>query len=134
MKQFTLSRNERLKSRKQIELLFREGIHINVFPLRLSYITNKCDDEEPLQIGVGVSARWFKKAVDRNRIKRLLREAWRLQKSDLKQLLLEKRRCLKVFIIYTGKEIPAYDVVSEAVSRLIEKLSSIANENIETGT
>src|SRR5687768_4694991 len=61
-----------------------------------------------MQMGAGVSARNFKKAVDRNRVKRLVREGYRLQKNSLQQAVKEKHKQLHFFIIYTGKELPGH--------------------------
>jgi ribonuclease P protein component len=134
LKQFTLSRNERLKSRKQIDLLFRQGTHLNIFPLRVSYISGNEASEEPLQFGVGVSGKWFKKAVDRNRVKRLVRESWRVQKNGLKEILREKQLNMIVFIVYTGRELPEYDHIRESTERVIENLCRIANEVAQENT
>jgi ribonuclease P protein component len=78
--------------------------------------------ESPLQAGFGAGARHFKKAVDRNRIKRLSREAYRLQKNPLLQRLEEKRLSLAVFFIYTGKELPDYGTVSDKIGVALQKL------------
>jgi ribonuclease P protein component len=75
-----------------------------------------------LQAGFGASSRSFKKAVDRNRIKRLIREAYRLQKLDLQRLLNEKGRSLAVFFIYTGKELPESGTVTEKIAVVLQKL------------
>ena len=75
-----------------------------------------------LQAGFGVSSRHFKKAVDRNRIKRLSREAYRLQKGPLLQRLEEKGRSMAVFFLYTGKELPEYAIVSEKIGVALQKL------------
>ncbi len=134
LKKFTLSRHERLKSRKQIDLLFRQGNNMNVFPLRVSYIMEKIRQEEPLQFGVGVSGKFFKKAVDRNRIKRLARETWRIHKNSLKQILVDKEYSMIVFTVYTGRELPEYEVIRKAMESVIEKLCRIANESTEENT
>ncbi len=76
----TLGKKERLKSRKLIEKLYTEGTSIKVYPLRMVYLQVDHTSKFPVQFGVSVPKRNFKKAVDRNRIKRLLREAYRLQK------------------------------------------------------
>lgn len=124
-KQFTLGKNERLKSRKQIEVLFSKGQKLVVQPFRISYLFSMAAEKEsPLKFGVGASARYFKKAVDRNRIKRLIREAWRLQKNELLLQLKEQNRHLDVFFIYTGKELPEYKDISDQMATAIKKLMS----------
>jgi ribonuclease P protein component len=123
-KQFTLSINERLKSRKQIELLFSEGKKFSINPFRVFYLLNELTNPV-IQFGVGVSNKNFKKAVDRNRIKRLVREAWRLQKLPLQQKLKEKKRQLNIFFIYTGKEIPEYSEAVDKINKTLEKLGNI---------
>lgn len=77
---FTLGKEERLKSRKLIGKLYTEGTSIKAFPLRMVYVQTEHTSNFPAQVGVSVPKRNFKRAVDRNRIKRLLRESYRLQK------------------------------------------------------
>jgi len=77
---FTLGQEERLKSKKLIGKLYEEGKSIKVFPLRMVYVPAKQELKFPVQVGVSVPKRNFKKAVDRNRIKRLLREVYRKEK------------------------------------------------------
>lgn len=125
-KQYTLGKHERLKSREQIEQLLREGKSFAIAPFRIYYMLNSeesiANRGYRLQFGVGVSNKNFKRAVDRNRIKRLAREAWRLQNSELKDGLKEAGKQLNVFFIYTGKAIPDYKLVSEKVKAAIQKL------------
>jgi ribonuclease P protein component len=121
-KQFTLGKNERLKSSKAIEQLFKEGKKITEPPFRVFYANQ---DVKCLLLGVGAGTKNFSHASDRNRIKRLIREAWRLQKNDLTEALHKQGTGLHVFIICNGKEVPQFPVVSEAVSKLITKLLKI---------
>jgi len=129
LKQFTLSAKERLKSRKQIGLVFNRGRHLSLPPLRVSFVLEEGGREEPLQVGVGASARHFKRAVDRNRIKRLLRESWRLRKMPLKEALAAANKTLSVFIIYTGRELPTLEDVSPSVQQAIENLTRLVHES-----
>ena len=85
-----------------------------------------------LQAGVGVSSKNFKKAVDRNRIKRLMREAWRLQKNGLHAQLEERQKSMSVFFLYVGKELPAYEIIFEKMGSAIKKLTMWSNEKSET--
>ena len=130
-KQFTLGKEERLKSRKQIEKMFAEGKSFIVSPFRVYFI----DDVElstvnsSLKFGVGVSTKNFKKAVDRNRIKRLTREAWRLQKNELKEIIKTGRQ-LNVFFIYTVKELPDFKTIKDKVAVALKKLAGKIDENI----
>ena len=122
VKKFTLNKTERLKRRKIIEQLFSEGRAVSAFPIRVQY---KLVDElltEPLQAGFSASSRTFKRAVDRNRIKRLMREAYRLQKAPLEQALQTKQRRLALFLIYTGKELPQYTLVKEKMEVVLQRL------------
>lgn len=121
--QYTLGKNERLKRRKIIEQLFSEGKAINVPPLRAVFklYDNKLDSS--LQAGFTASSRTFKRAIHRNRIRRLLREAWRLQKNSLQEKLAGEQKQLAVFIVFTGKELPKFTTVKEQTAVLLNKLA-----------
>lgn len=125
-KQFTLGKNERLKSRKLIEQLFKSGKSFTTFPFRVYYLLQPSPFF--LQFGAGVSNKNFKKAVDRNRIKRLTREAWRLQKNSLEESLKTNNKTLSVFLIYTQKELPDYKTIYDKTGLILKKLTKIINE------
>jgi len=124
VKQFTLKKNERLKSRKQIDLLFQEGKNFRVGPIKVIYRIEQAGIEV-LQFGVTAPNRNFKKAVDRNRIKRLMREAWRLNCTELKTDLLHRSRYLVVFFIFSGRELPNFNEIEEKTRKAIGKLREI---------
>jgi ribonuclease P protein component len=106
IKTYTLGPKEKLKSRKLIEEVFQDGEKLSLFPFRVFFLFGKTP--QPLQAGFAVSSSHFKKAVDRNRIKRLCRESYRLQKNSLVESLIKNNKSMAIFFIYTGRELPAY--------------------------
>jgi len=109
---------EKLKSKKIIELLFTEGQSVSKYPLRLVYIQHDFEENVPLKMGVSVSKKYFKNAVDRNYFKRVLRECYRLNKSILINQL-EAKYCLMFF--YQTKEKLSYAEINEKTILLFEK-------------
>lgn len=89
---------------------------------------------ETLQAGFSVSSRNFKHAVDRNRVKRLMREAYRLQKQPLADDLLANEKKLSVFFIYTANELPEYKLMFEKMTAVLKRLQKIVHENTVAGT
>lgn len=127
---YYFKKEDKLKSRKAIEQLFAKGRSFSNFPFRVVWTPG--NEKATLQAGVGVSNRNFKKAVDRNRIKRLMREAYRLQKNELEKQLKEKDQSMSVFFLYQGKEIPKYEDVFEKIGTAIKRLIKLSNENTES--
>jgi ribonuclease P protein component len=125
---YTFTKEEKLKSRKTIEQLFKEGKSFSNFPFKIIWKFNEASTAE-LQAGFAVSNKQFKKAVDRNRIKRLVRESYRLQKDQLQQQLKNKQKHLAVFFIYVGNELPEYSFIFEKTGKAIKHLIKISSEN-----
>ena len=109
---------EKLKSKKLIEQLFSEGRSITVFPLRLIYLEITLPENAMFQVGVSVSKRNIKSAVQRNRIKRLLREAYRLNKSMLFNNITTQKALM---ILYIGSDIPNYKTLDTRMKLLFER-------------
>ena len=128
---YTLGKEERLKSRKLIERLYEEKNSVKAFPLRMIFLQTKHTSDFPAQVGVSVSKRNFKLAVDRNRIKRLMRESYRLQK----EIVYDNLDKPYVFMIsYLGKQECTYDEMflkmEKLLKRFIEEIKNIKNDEI----
>lgn len=111
--------NEKLKSKKLIEQLFKSGKSVSSFPVKLIYTTVPFEEDVLIKASVSVSKRRFKNAVDRNRIKRLLRESYRLNKSIIHNELQEQYVCM---FLYLGKEMPNFNELNGKMERLLHKL------------
>lgn len=133
-KRFGFPRKEKLKSRKRIEELFLTGQRFVQFPVRVTYRFTAATEEPLVQVGVTASKKYFKKAVDRNRIKRLLREAYRLQKNGLVETVNERRLSGEVFFMYTEKTIASFEIIKEAVNKSITRLQKSVNATNENRT
>ena len=119
---FSYNKKEKLKSRKALEQLFTKGKSFSVFPVKVFYMPLPETTDHPVKAGVGVSARNFKKATDRNRIKRLLRECYRLNKTALHTLVVAKQKPVAIFFLYIGKEMPDYVLLTEQMQAALIKL------------
>ena len=127
----TLGKQERLKSKKLIEKLYAEGDSVKIFPLRMMYVQTVHTSEFPCQVGVSVAKRNYKLAVDRNRLKRLMRETYRLQK----QIVYNNLDKPYVFMIsYIGREEIKYEDLYLKMEKLltlfIDKVKVKADESI----
>ena len=116
----TFPKKEKLKSKKLIEQLFTEGKSVSAFPLRLIYLPTTFNDGVIFKTGISVSKRNFKKAVDRNYIKRLLREVYRVNKTTYFNNISTQYAFM---ILYIGKEKPTFTQVETQMKRVFEKFS-----------
>ena len=114
----TFNKTEKLKSQKLIEKLFLEGKSVVAYPLRLVFIETTFDDNVKVKAGISVSKRHFKNAVDRNRIKRLMREAYRLNKANYFNNITTQ---YALMILYIGKDGTEFDTVNEKMNLLFDK-------------
>ncbi|AHW59365.1 ribonuclease P protein component [Draconibacterium orientale] len=117
----TLKKAERLCSKKVIDELFAEGESFLAFPIKVVYKVTELPQPVPVQAGFTVSKKIFKRAVKRNRIKRLMREAYRLNKQMLPLLADEQQ--MAIFFIFIGKELPTFAQVEKAMKKALYKLA-----------
>lgn len=128
---FKYPKNEKLKSKKTIDSLFTEGKSVGKYPLRLVFIPDNFEDDVPLKMGVSVSKKYFKKAVDRNYFKRVLRETYRLNK----KLLLDTLDDSYAFMfLYQTKERLPYEEINRKTIQLFEKFHLQIKPEIEKNT
>ncbi len=131
---YTLKAHERLKSKKSIQELFRTGKSVKSFPFKLVYAPLKTpSNPAQIQFTVSVSKRLFKSAVDRNRIKRLVREAYRLEKPELLCALNES---YAIMVIYISKKPLTFDISQNAMAKItteFKKRTSNFQDPIEHG-
>lgn len=110
----------RLKSEKLIEKLFQDGNSLFVYPIKVVYRRIESDvSETKLQVGYSVSKRNFKRAVDRNRIKRQLREAVR---GNFGSCAISCESSVDLMMIYVSKDMLEFDIINKAISKLLKKL------------
>ncbi|KRD11428.1 ribonuclease P protein component [Flavobacterium sp. Root901] len=122
---FTYGKNERLKSKTTIGLLFSEGKSVSKYPLRLVYRQAEENIQENTKVGVSVSKKYFKKAVDRNYFKRVLRETYRLNK----QLLLNNLdQPYSIMLFYQTKDRLSYEEINTKTIQLFEKFVQQINK------
>ena len=122
---FSYNKEDKLKQKKVIDRLFSTGESVNQYPLRLVYITDDPINDGAFKIAVSVSKRYFKKAVERNKIKRLIREAFRLHKPYVETII--KAQCnngIYGMILYNGDEIPGFEDLHKCMSNLWLKFES----------
>jgi ribonuclease P protein component len=123
---FSYPKKEKLKSQKLIEQLFSEGKSVSAFPLRMVYLKTEFEDDVRFKTGVSTSKRNFKNAVDRNRIKRLLREAYRLNKDTYFNNISGS---YALMILYISKDGTDFDSVETKMKQLLEAFSKKVSQN-----
>jgi ribonuclease P protein component len=117
---FTFQSDERLKSKKAIESLFRQGQTKVFFPLKIFVSPAPHNHPHPVKLLVSVPKKKIKSAVERNRVKRLLREAWRLNKINLYRDLNEKQLKGNVMLLYLDKVPSGFHALTEKMPAVFD--------------
>jgi ribonuclease P protein component len=121
MKQ-TFTKAERLCSKALMEKLFHGGHTFTLFPFRVLWLEEKLDSPFPVQIAFSVPKRNFKRAVDRNLLKRRSREAYRKNKFRLYEFLQLHNQSITLLLVYITKEKILYDIVENKINQVIDRL------------
>ena len=126
-KNFTYQKKDKLKSRKQMQFLFSKGTAITIHPIRLLYTIEKEEagifSNGLLQAGVGAPSRQFRKAVQRNKVKRLLREGYRLEKSNFTNSINLTNTRLNLFFLYVDANVQTQQEIQATIKLLLQKLA-----------
>ncbi len=129
VRKYTFSKKEKLKSKKLFEKLFAEGKSISNYPIKLLFLKSELPKSVKFQAGVVVPKKKFKSAVKRNRIKRLLREAYRLNKHFV---FNNSEGDFAFLFLYLGKELPTYLEVEKSIQILLKKFKKKADDAKDT--
>ncbi len=127
MQTYTFHKSERLKSRKTISLLFQKGRTIRKHPLRIRWVCIDHDGEYPVQATFSIPKRLVPKAVNRNKIKRKIKEAYRLNKHLLYNALDGNENKFAIIFIYQEKTIPDYHDIEELINDMIPEIGRAFN-------
>ena len=122
---YSYGKKEKLKSQKLVEILFSEGKSLSVYPLRMVFLKTNDSENVTIKCGVSVSKRNFKNAVDRNRIKRLLRETYRLNKIKYFNNISSSYAFM---ILYISKDGIDFDSLDKKMNLLLDKFSKLIAE------
>lgn len=124
---YTFKKEERLCSHKLLEKLFHSRSSFLLYPFRVVWLKESL--EVPAQIVISVPKKRFKRAVDRNLLKRRIREAYRLNKGIILYPFLQEHQFqLLLSITFVGKEILEYDFIEKKLKAVLEKLATLAND------
>jgi len=118
----TFKKGEKLKSKKLIEQLFERGKRLKSLPIQLVYLEIDHKTAYLIQAGFSVPKKRFKRAVDRNRIKRLMREAYRLHKYTLPKITDADTKKHVFMFIYIGKHIETYATIETQFLKLLKEV------------
>ena len=123
MSDYRLRPSDRLKSRKAIQLLFNSGDSVYSYPVRLQWILTDRDGTAPVRAGFSVPRKKFKKAADRNLLKRRMREAYRVHKTAVQTAGISDDKQVILMLIYTHDEILPFETIQKGIIKCLKKLA-----------
>ncbi len=120
---YTFPKTVRLHLRNEVAQVFAQGQSIFQFPFRAVFmIVEKPNPESPFQVLLNVSKRKFKRAVDRNTVKRKMRESFRLQQEVLQKISVDTQHQLLIAIMYIDAKHNDYEVYHKSMHKLLQKM------------
>ena len=122
MEGFTFHKEERLCSQKIIGELFTSGESLLAYPLKVVFLKSEFPESYPVQAAFTVSKRNFKQAVKRNLLKRRMREAYRLNKSDFYEELADKNLHIAIMFVFIGKDVVEYPAIEKGMKSAFKKV------------
>ena len=128
---YTFTKKERLSSKKLIDQLFTEAKTFFSYPFKVFYLFKDAERDLPVQVLITVSKKNFKKAVDRNKIKRLVREGYRLNKLPLHDYLNENNKSVLFGLVYVGETILLPQEIERKLILILQRLIEQDEEAIE---
>ncbi len=126
---FSFKKEERLSGKKSIDELFKNGSSFYLHPFKIVFTVQEIKGGEAalkhaaVQVFISVPKRNFKRSVDRNKIKRLIREAYRQNKSGILKAFTNQYTLLRIAFLYTAKTIETFAVIQDKVVQILTKLS-----------
>ena len=127
----TFKKEERLSKIKVINKLFSEGKKFSIGPIRVVWLNMEMEGDYPAQVLINVSKKQFKRAVDRNLIKRRIREAYRKNKITFYSSLNKSAKKCVFALLYSSNEIASYKDIEEKIILILQRLQTIHENNIE---
>ncbi len=118
----TYGKDQRLKSVIVLDRVFGMGEKVKSFPILARYTSSCFEAEVPFQVATTVSKKRFRKAVTRNRIKRLMREAWRLEKHRIEENWKKGDSQYALVLTYVGNEIPDFEKCANTIRKIVDVL------------
>ncbi len=123
-----LGKSYKLCSRKSIDQLFKDGRQLRSYPFTVYFAPIANSEKKAFQLVFSAPKRSFKRAHDRNYIKRLMKEAFRKQKHALETIIDAQQQQWAFFIIYNQRELPKYLEIEKNTSKMILKLTAEITE------
>ncbi len=128
IQRFFFRKEERLNRKIIIQRLFDEGKIIKVFPLRIIVLQHTEQVDSPVQILISVPKKTFKNAVQRNLLKRRIREAYRLNKHEMYKILVKQNIQIAIGVVYVGDNLSDFGLIEKKIKQAFIEINTILSE------